>query len=324
MAVEGSAKAGGAPETFGAQLNRMSGVQTEKNLFEPKNKMDKDAFLKMFTEQLRNQDPLNPVSNDQFSQQMAMFSQLEQQMGMNKNLEKLIQQGNNMQIAALQLVGKNIQSDRATIYHSNDKHSTINFKVPVDTSEVKVQINDINGQPVKLLDVGSRNAGEVTTKWDGMNTEGRTVESGKYTYKILAKGMDGKEVTVATKTDGRVNGVTTEKGTVFLLVGDQKVALNDVETIKDPSQEPAKNDTLANSAAGGVVSVPKGTQIIPVPDANKRQTPEIAVDLGGRTSDAEDGNSSGTETETSPRESRNNNASEESDRMNALMPLFFR
>ena len=242
----------GAPqESFGTQLNRMSGVQTERNLYGQKGKLDKDAFLKMFTEQLKNQDPLKPQDADHFAQQMATFSQLEQQMNTNKNLEKIIAGQSNLQLAALQLVGKNVVADQAAIYHEKDKFSVINFKLPQDALDASVQVIDSgNGNVLKTIPVGGHAQGDVSTKWDGMNEDGRPLETGRYSYKIVAKDMNNRDMTITTKVDGKVNGVTTVKGTVFLLVGDQKVGLNDVETIKDGAQganAPASNLGGANA-----------------------------------------------------------------------------
>jgi len=39
--------------------------------------MGKDQFLKLFTTQLQNQNPLDPVKNEAFVAQLAQFSQLE-------------------------------------------------------------------------------------------------------------------------------------------------------------------------------------------------------------------------------------------------------
>ncbi len=49
-----------------------------------------DTFLLLLTAQLKNQDPLEPMDSNQFTQQLVQFSQVEQQINANKNLESLI------------------------------------------------------------------------------------------------------------------------------------------------------------------------------------------------------------------------------------------
>jgi len=55
--------------------------QYEKAQFDQKYNMEKDlgrdAFLKLFTTQLQNQNPLDPMDNEAFVSQLAQFSSLE-------------------------------------------------------------------------------------------------------------------------------------------------------------------------------------------------------------------------------------------------------
>jgi flagellar basal-body rod modification protein FlgD len=242
-------------ETIGDQLNRMSGIQTEKNIWEQKKgEMGKEAFLKMFLEQLKYQDPMNPVKNEQFSQQMAMFSQLEQQINTNKHLEKMISQQSNMQIAALQLVGKEITADRSVIYHDKTKHSALNIKVPQDVNELKVEILDGVGEVVRTYQMGAHEKGDLAFKWDGNKDTGQPVESGRYSYRVSGKDLEGKPVTVNTRVDGKVTGVTSNQGAVFLMVGEQKIGLSDVEMIKEAQT------TSNNQNVNGVSTVPAAAQ----------------------------------------------------------------
>lgn len=48
------------------------------------NDLDKDAFLRLLTTQLANQDPLNPMEDREFIAQLAQFSSLEQMQNLNK------------------------------------------------------------------------------------------------------------------------------------------------------------------------------------------------------------------------------------------------
>jgi flagellar basal-body rod modification protein FlgD len=51
---------------------------------------DFDTFLQLLTTQLRNQDPLEPMDTNQFTQQLVQFSGVEQQIQTNSYLENLI------------------------------------------------------------------------------------------------------------------------------------------------------------------------------------------------------------------------------------------
>jgi flagellar basal-body rod modification protein FlgD len=66
-------------------------------------KLDKHAFLRLLTEQLRHQDPLKPMDNMQFLQQQAMFTQVEEL----QNLSKTISEGNSIAQAS-SLIGKKV------------------------------------------------------------------------------------------------------------------------------------------------------------------------------------------------------------------------
>lgn len=62
----------------------------------PQNNLDRDAFLKLLTTQLSNQDPLNPMEDREFIAQTAHFTSLEQMQSLNektgKNHEEIMEQ----------------------------------------------------------------------------------------------------------------------------------------------------------------------------------------------------------------------------------------
>jgi len=51
-----------------------------------KSVLGKDDFLKMLVQQLRYQDPLNPMKGDEFATQLAQFSSVEQLNNINTSL----------------------------------------------------------------------------------------------------------------------------------------------------------------------------------------------------------------------------------------------
>jgi flagellar basal-body rod modification protein FlgD len=51
--------------------------------------VDEGEFLKLLVEQLKNQDPMNPMNNQDFIAQLATFSSLEQLQSINKAVTTL-------------------------------------------------------------------------------------------------------------------------------------------------------------------------------------------------------------------------------------------
>src|ERR1700729_3728196 len=70
---------------------------------------DYNTFLTLLTTQLQNQDPLDPLDTNQFTQQLVEFSSVEQQVNMNTNLQTLISlQQTSEATSAMQFLGTNV------------------------------------------------------------------------------------------------------------------------------------------------------------------------------------------------------------------------
>ncbi|NCN28580.1 hypothetical protein GW915_13530 [bacterium] len=273
--------------TLGEKLNRISGVvDTPAHAGKPGNQMDKDAFMKMLMEQIKYQDPFNPVKNEQFAAHLTAMSQLEQQVTTNKNLEKLVGQNSNSQMAALQVVGKSIVANKATVYYDQEKASDLVFDMPQPASEVSVVVRDGKGQAIRTMELGAQGQGKVETKWDGYTDDQMIVPVGRYSYAVVAKDLSGKEIDVKTKIEGKVTGVTTFNGETFLLVGTERVGLNDIESIN-------------------------------LPDDPKEQAPVMGAPDAKKVASAKP--TSGTESEGNSTEQ-----SEAAKRLDALLPLLYR
>lgn len=76
----------------------------DKQLNGPSQDLDGDAFLMLMMEQLKNQDPLNPMDNSEMLAQQAQFTQIQELQKLNSSIasNNAIQQANG-------LVGKSVQ-----------------------------------------------------------------------------------------------------------------------------------------------------------------------------------------------------------------------
>ncbi|MBF0343145.1 MAG: flagellar hook assembly protein FlgD [Nitrospirae bacterium] len=71
--------------------------------------LGKNEFLKLFTSQLKYQDPLNPMDSTNFTTQLAQFSSLEQLYNINSNLKTLTDYENSVNnVLAVSLIGKSV------------------------------------------------------------------------------------------------------------------------------------------------------------------------------------------------------------------------
>ena len=66
--------------------------------------MGKDQFLRLFTAQMRMQDPMNPTEGSDLLAQLAQFSSVEQMTNLNSNFEKML--ATQQALQATNLVGK--------------------------------------------------------------------------------------------------------------------------------------------------------------------------------------------------------------------------
>ncbi|WP_353135104.1 flagellar hook capping FlgD N-terminal domain-containing protein, partial [Limnohabitans sp.] len=71
--------------------------------------MGQTEFLTLFTTQLKNQNPLDPVKNEAFVAQLAQFSQLEATTAMKTSMQNLVSSlANDRLLGATSLIGKTV------------------------------------------------------------------------------------------------------------------------------------------------------------------------------------------------------------------------
>ena len=199
--------------------------------------LGKDQFLKLLISQLQNQNPLEPMNDQEYVAQMAQFSSLEQLQNMNSTLSQNMQY--NMLLSqtinntmATSLIGKEITADSDSIGVTSGSGADITFKSTGFAPTGTITITDAKGVVVRSLQVSNLQSGDNSVHWNGKDDLGNNVASGDYTYQINLKDTNGQAVTVSNYRTGKVDSVKYVDGQAYLLVDGAYIPLAQVREVK--------------------------------------------------------------------------------------------
>lgn len=195
------------------------------------NALGQDAFLKLMTTQLQNQNPLKPTDNAEFLGQLAQISTVSGVQSLNDSFGALSNSLTSSQaLQAAQLVGHNVLVPSSAGYLPSG--GTLDGAVaPTSSGNVQVDVVDASGQVVRTLDLGDQSAGVVKFSWDGKDAHGTTLDAG--TYKMQARLSQGSTQTaLTTYASSAVQSVQLgANGLTLDLQGIGAFALSDVAQI---------------------------------------------------------------------------------------------
>ena len=201
------------------------------------NTMDKQAFLELLVTQMRHQDPMNPLKQEEYAANLAQFSSVEQLSNLNERFDQMYQ--SNMQlnqsisnILSTTLVGRNVRAQGNSLTYSGDGGNTVHFNLGSAAHEVKIVVRDSEGQIVDTEELGYRQEGDQTWEWDGKLSSGKDAIRGEqYVVSIEATKANGDPVSAHTYLQGRITGVEFGSGQLYFLIGDTRISAGDVERI---------------------------------------------------------------------------------------------
>jgi flagellar basal-body rod modification protein FlgD len=216
-----------------------SGIKSyEEEMAKPKalgTTANQQDFLKLFTTQLQNQNPLDPTKNEAFVAQLAQFSQLEATTNMATQLAALTQslQGDRM-MAGAALIGKSVVVPSGTFQLKSGEPVTANIELPNGAEGVQIDVINAAGQAVHQQILGAQPAGSLNFTWSGQNTQGQAQPEGTYRFRAAAVSQ-GKNITPTISTTATIRGISQEaSGELMVQVqGGKSIRLADVKRIGD-------------------------------------------------------------------------------------------
>jgi flagellar basal-body rod modification protein FlgD len=189
-----------------------------------------DTFLTLLTTQLQNQDPMNPMDSNQFTQELVEFSGVEQQINTNSNLQTLITQGqSNAGTAAVSYLGKSVTITNGDAALQNGA-ADWSYSLDTDAASTTLTVTDSSGNEVYTTS-GETASGQHDFSWDGEDADGNQLPDGAYTLTVNATASDGSAVTSAVASTGVVDEVNMTGTTPLLMIGPMGVPISSVSAV---------------------------------------------------------------------------------------------
>jgi flagellar basal-body rod modification protein FlgD len=187
------------------------------------------TFLQLLTTQLKNQNPLDPLDTNQFTQQLVQFAQVEQQMKSNDQLSSLVSLEKSTQAStALAYVGSTVVVDGSTAPLANGSATwSLNVTKP---STATVVIKDSTGQTAYSGNFAV-NPGNQQFTWDGRGSDGRVWPAGNYTLSATALDANQQSVGISTEVQATVDSVDLTQDPPLLSVNGQNYSLDKIKRI---------------------------------------------------------------------------------------------
>lgn len=215
-----------------------------------------ETFLTLLTTQLKNQNPLDPLDTNQFTQQLVQFAQVEQQLKSNDQLATLISVQQSMQTTqALGYVGHIVAIEGKTTTLVNGSAGwSFNATKPATAT-----INIANAAGATVYSGSfSLQAGTQNFIWDGRDASGNTMPDGEYTLSITATDAAGSTVAVSTEIQGVVDSVDVSQIPPMLNVNGKDYTLDKIKRVvryvapgdSTSGSGGTDNSTSDNSASG--------------------------------------------------------------------------
>lgn len=202
--------------------------------------VNKEDFLLLLVEQLKNQDPLEPMDGTDFTAQLAQFSSLEQQTAMNDNLALLQDYSATLnRLSALDMIGKEVEFDGvgsgSVTINGDGQPIPLNFELADNAQEVVVDIYNDAGGRVATLEIGYYDLGPQSFNWNGKDADGNVFSEGRYSFEVNARDELGQLVTSTVNGSGEVQGIETDPrngNTVLVLADGTRVGIDQVLGVK--------------------------------------------------------------------------------------------
>lgn len=198
---------------------------------------DFDTFLKLLTTQLQQQDPLDPLDSNQFTEQLVQFTSVEQQIQQNKSLESLValfaaQQDSN----AVSFLGKEVMVESGTAFSDGNGAKWL-YENKANAAAAKITVSTSNGTKVFETN-GETDIGLHEFQWDGKDQFGNPMPAGTYVLTVEGTTAGGNDISSTIFQRAVVNEIERVDGQQQLVIGGLLFPQSAVISVREPLPAP--------------------------------------------------------------------------------------
>lgn len=193
---------------------------------------DYETFLRMMTVQIKNQDPLSPMSADDFAAQLATFSAVEQQTKTNDLLtQQLAQTAQNSMVQMAGWVGKEARI-AAPVHFDGTNPVSLSPNPALNADRAVLVVKDAGGNEVSRIEIPVSSA---DYEWLGLDSNGEALPEG--VYDLGLESYDGEELLGSTGVEyfGLIEEIrSSSSGVTALFPGGIEVSTALVSALRAP------------------------------------------------------------------------------------------
>ncbi len=193
---------------------------------------DYETFLRMMTVQIKNQDPLSPMSADDFAAQLATFSAVEQQTKTNDLLtQQLAQTAQNSMVQMAGWVGKEARI-AAPVHFDGTNPVSLSPNPALNADRAVLVVKDAGGNEVSRIDIPVASA---DYEWLGLDSNGEPLPEG--VYELSLESYEGEELLGSTGVEyfGLIEEIrSSSSGVTALFPGGIEVSTALVSALRAP------------------------------------------------------------------------------------------
>jgi flagellar basal-body rod modification protein FlgD len=213
-------------------IEAASKTPTNDTVFNPKSKLDKDAFMQLFLKELEMQDPTDPMDTEKMLEQTAYLSTMEMNENMQKTLDNLSKTlDKSGELSAINAIGKMADTGNRYInVTDDDKEKTFDLYFGDDIASGTVEIKNKQGEIVKTIPIDAHSKGVLSFDWDLTDDNGQRVPSDSYEVVAEYTDPDGNKHQTALGAYP-IESIKFEDGKTYAKLGSNYVPFDAIKEI---------------------------------------------------------------------------------------------